>query len=246
MKDLGLNHRAKSWCKAVRDWEMEFVTKTFRNLSHSLCFLLVFFFPNLCFRSPSPNFNQNTLYFSFLNIFLSHSEQEQKSRVSNPFSTVKRKPIPPTVFLSIHRRQQPQLQIQTRTQMAELEQVFKKFDVNGDGSKISASELGSIMGSLGHPTTEEELEKMIVEVDADGDGFIDLNEFVELNTKGVDSDKAMENLKDAFSVYDMDGNWVISADELQKVTRSLGFFFFFFFFWVCVLGYEAVLLLVLF
>ena len=106
--------------------------------------------------------------------------------------------------------------------MAELEQVFKKFDVNGDGSKISASELGSIMGSLGHPTTEEELEKMIVEVDADGDGFIDLNEFVELNTKGVDFDEAMENLKDAFSVYDMDGNGVISAAELQKVMRSLG------------------------
>ena len=90
--------------------------------------------------------------------------------------------------------------------MAELEQVFKKFDVIGDG-KISASELGSIMGSLGHPATEEALKKMIVEVDTDGDGFIiDLDEFVELNTKGVDSDKAMENLKDAFSVYDMDGN----------------------------------------
>ena len=111
--------------------------------------------------------------------------------------------------------------LDTPTQMAELEQVFKKFDVNGDG-KISASELRSIMGSLGHPATEEELEKMIVEVDADGDGFIDLNEFVELNTKGVDSDEAMENLKDAFSVYDMDGNGVISADELQKVMRSLG------------------------
>ena len=113
--------------------------------------------------------------------------------------------------------------------MAELEQVFKKFDVNGDG-KISASELGSIMGSLGHPATEEALKKMIVEVDTDGDGFIDLNEFVELNTKGVDFDEAMENLKDAFSVYDMDGNGVISADELQKVMRSLGDGFFFFFF----------------
>ena len=121
--------------------------------------------------------------------------------------------------------------LDTPIQMAELEQVFKKFDVNGDG-KISASELGSIMGSLGHLATEEALKKMIVEVDTDGDGFIDLNEFVELNTKGVDFDEAMENLKDAFSVYDMDGNGVISADELQKVMRSLGDGFFFFFFWV--------------
>ena len=44
--------------------------------------------------------------------------------------------------------------------MVEREQVFKKFDVNGDG-KISLSELGSVMGSLGHLATEEELEKMI-------------------------------------------------------------------------------------
>ncbi|EXB97044.1 putative calcium-binding protein CML25 [Morus notabilis] len=35
-----------------------------------------------------------------------------------------------------------------RTQIEELELVFKKFDINGDG-KISWSELGAIMGSLG-------------------------------------------------------------------------------------------------
>lgn len=109
----------------------------------------------------------------------------------------------------------------TGAQIAELEQVFKKFDVNGDG-KISSSELGAIMGSLGHPATEEELRKMILEVDGDGDGFIDFEEFVELNTKGIDSAEAMQNLKDAFSVYDIDGNGSISAEELFEVLRSLG------------------------
>ncbi|KAI3431220.1 uncharacterized protein J3R85_007954 [Psidium guajava] len=109
----------------------------------------------------------------------------------------------------------------SRSQIEELEQVFKKFDANGDG-KISASELGSIMSSLGHPETEEELTKMICEVDSDGDGFIDFDEFVELNTMGVDPDEAMENLRDAFSVYDIDGNGSITAEELHKVLRSLG------------------------
>jgi calcium-binding protein CML len=104
--------------------------------------------------------------------------------------------------------------------VAELEHVFRRFDVNGDG-KISSSELGSILGNLGHPATEEELDKMIKEVDADGDGHIDLQEFVELNTKDVDSDEALENLKDAFSVYDIDGNGLISAEELHKVLKSL-------------------------
>ncbi|PON35573.1 Parvalbumin [Parasponia andersonii] len=108
-----------------------------------------------------------------------------------------------------------------RAQIAELELVFKKFDVNGDG-KISSSELGAIMGSLGQPSGEEELEKMIKEVDADGDGFIDLSEFIELNTKGVDSNEALENLKDAFSVYDIDKNGSISAEELHEVLGSLG------------------------
>ncbi|KAL2545866.1 putative calcium-binding protein CML25 [Forsythia ovata] len=103
----------------------------------------------------------------------------------------------------------------------ELEQVFKKFDVNGD-RKISASELGSIMGSLGHPATDEELEIMIKEVDSDGDGFINLQEFIELNTKDIDSDEVLENLKDAFSVFDIDKNGSISAEELQNVLKSLG------------------------
>ncbi|XP_055815374.1 probable calcium-binding protein CML25 [Solanum dulcamara] len=103
----------------------------------------------------------------------------------------------------------------------ELQQVFNKFDINGDG-KISSSELAFIMASLRNAVTEEESIKMISEVDADGDGFIDLREFIELNTKNIDSDEVMENLKDAFSVFDVDKNGSISAEELQKVMKSIG------------------------
>ncbi|KAJ7954322.1 Calcium-binding protein [Quillaja saponaria] len=114
------------------------------------------------------------------------------------------------------------MSLHSRSQIvAELEQVFKRFDVNGDG-KICASELGSIMRSLGQPSTDVELQGMIREVDADGDGCIDLNEFIELNTKGVDSDEVLENLKDAFSVFDIDGNGSITAEELNMVLKSLG------------------------
>ncbi|CAK9140310.1 unnamed protein product [Ilex paraguariensis] len=112
--------------------------------------------------------------------------------------------------------------LQSCTQIEEeLEQVFKKFDVNGDG-KISSFELGSIFASLGNPATDEELLEMIKEVDADGDGFIDLHEFIVLNTKDIDSDEVLENLKDAFSVFDIDKSGTISAEELQNVLQSLG------------------------
>ncbi|KAL1556532.1 putative calcium-binding protein CML25 [Salvia divinorum] len=103
----------------------------------------------------------------------------------------------------------------------ELEQVFKKFDANGDG-RICAEELGSIMRSLGHPVPEDELRSMIREVDADGDGFIDLREFIELNTSNVDNDEAQENLRHAFDIFDADKNGAISAEELLNVLRSLG------------------------
>ncbi|GMH01968.1 hypothetical protein Nepgr_003807 [Nepenthes gracilis] len=109
----------------------------------------------------------------------------------------------------------------SRTEIEELEQVFNKFDVNGDG-KISSSELGSIMSNLGQQVSDEELEIMIKEVDADGDGFIDLNEFVELNTRGVNDDEILHNLKEAFSIYDIDGDGSITAQELQMVMNSLG------------------------
>lgn len=107
------------------------------------------------------------------------------------------------------------------SQMEELQQVFKKFDVNGDG-KISATELGCIIRSLGQSPTEEDLMKMVKVVDKDGDGFINLNEFIELNTKDVGSDEALQSLKEAFSVFDMDGNGSITAEELHKVLRGLG------------------------
>ncbi|KAK3184460.1 hypothetical protein Dsin_031746 [Dipteronia sinensis] len=49
---------------------------------------------------------------------------------------------------------------------------FQEIRANRDG-KISAAELGTIMSSL-HNTTDEELQKMMKEIDSDVDGFIDL------------------------------------------------------------------------
>ncbi|CAM8883871.1 unnamed protein product [Rhodiola kirilowii] len=109
----------------------------------------------------------------------------------------------------------------TETQIEELRQVFRKFDVNGDG-KISSSELGAMITSLGQTATEEEIEKMVLEADKDGDGFISLEEFIEINIKDVDSDEILESLRGAFSVFDIDGNGSISAEELHKVLKGLG------------------------
>lgn len=56
-------------------------------------------------------------------------------------------------------------------QIAEFKEAFSLFDVNGDGS-ITTDELGTVMRSLGQDPSEEELQKMVDEVDEDGDGTI--------------------------------------------------------------------------
>ncbi|EFJ36098.1 hypothetical protein SELMODRAFT_69135, partial [Selaginella moellendorffii] len=104
----------------------------------------------------------------------------------------------------------------------ELEAVFRLFDANGDG-RISVSELGAVLKCLAMgndpPPTEEELHKMVEEVDADGDGFISLDEFLHFHAQSTAS---VAELKAAFYVFDLDRNGFISADELHRVLVGLG------------------------
>jgi hypothetical protein len=58
------------------------------------------------------------------------------------------------------------------------------FDKDGDGT-ITTKELGTVMRSLGQNPTEAELQDMINEVDADGNGTIDFPEFLTLMARKV-------------------------------------------------------------
>ncbi|KAK9147584.1 hypothetical protein Scep_006341 [Stephania cephalantha] len=100
----------------------------------------------------------------------------------------------------------------------QLKQVFKLIDANGDG-KISPIELGEVLLCLGHERgrAAEEAEGMVSEVDCNGDGFIDLDEFMEVVGGGKN-----DELMDAFMVFDCDKNGFISAKELRRVLVSLG------------------------
>lgn len=59
----------------------------------------------------------------------------------------------------------------------ELRQAFRVFDQSGCGF-ITSSDLRAVLQCMGEDWTEDEIDDMIAEVDIDGDGRIDFDEFI--------------------------------------------------------------------
>ncbi|KAL5983903.1 hypothetical protein ACLOJK_018001 [Asimina triloba] len=103
----------------------------------------------------------------------------------------------------------------------DLRQVFDRYDTNRDG-RISSSELQAMLRCLGSPGSDAEVAAMMQAADLDGDGFISVEEFLSVNTMETDSSKCIEDLRNAFTVFDKDKNGLISAEELHSVLRAMG------------------------
>ena len=181
-------------------------------------------------------------------------------------------------------------------QISEFKEAFSLFDKDGDGT-ITTKELGTVMRSLGQNPTEAELQDMINEVDADGNGTIDCEharregteraplghrarttpgalarrqrprrpspwagrrwaggaharagararartrdlsltappprcsrvlavpEFLTMMARKMKDTDSAEEIKEAFKVFDKDGNGFISAAELRHIMTNLG------------------------
>lgn len=109
---------------------------------------------------------------------------------------------------------------------SQLKQVFKLIDTNGDG-KLSSSELRQALLSLGHKKEEaaKEAEGIVREMDCDGDGFVDLDEFMVVMGSEEDQENGISResvILAAFEVFDADGDGLISAEELKSVLGRLG------------------------
>ncbi|KAK1319032.1 Calmodulin-like protein 3 [Acorus calamus] len=120
-------------------------------------------------------------------------------------------PNPPTPPKSILRAMDP----------AELKRVFQMFDRNGDG-RITKMELSDSLENLGIYIPDKELVSMIEKIDVNGDGCVDIEEFGELYQTIMDERDEEEDMREAFNVFDQNGDGFITVEELRSVLASLG------------------------
>jgi len=110
----------------------------------------------------------------------------------------------------------------SQDEITSLRDAFSLFDKDGDGT-ITINELGDVMKSLGLNPSQEELRRMMREVDTDRNGTIDFNEFLTMmaahSSAGSDG---LDELRAAFNMFDKDGSGQISIQELKQVMHSLG------------------------
>ena len=109
----------------------------------------------------------------------------------------------------------------TEEEIGDFQEAFSLFDEDDSGT-ITTKELGGVMESLGQNTTEAGLQNLINEVDIDGNGILDFDEFLMLMVGKSKDVNTEDELIEAFRVFDRDGNGYISAAELKSVMSNLG------------------------
>ncbi|URD91816.1 calmodulin-like protein [Musa troglodytarum] len=104
---------------------------------------------------------------------------------------------------------------------SELKPVFHMFDRNGD-DRITKEELSESLRNLGIRVPEAELASMIERIDANGDGYVDSDEFATLYRSIMEERDEEEDMREAFNVFDRNGDGFITVEELRSVLASLG------------------------
>lgn len=105
-------------------------------------------------------------------------------------------------------------QIVSKQDLKQLRENFQALDTNSDG-KISRSELlAGYNKSMGMEEAEEEVTRIMRQVDSDLSGEIDYGEFVKA-CMNHNKYLSRDNLRAAFSVFDKDGSGFITTEELK-------------------------------
>merc|ERR1711953_1232940 len=108
----------------------------------------------------------------------------------------------------------------TEEQMEEIREAFGLFDADASGM-IDVRELKAAMRALGFEVKNEELKKMVSDVDNDGNGTIEFAEFLEMMTGKMGEKDSREDIEKVFKLFDDDNTNKISFRNLARVAEEL-------------------------
>ncbi|RZF38195.1 hypothetical protein LSTR_LSTR005556 [Laodelphax striatellus] len=112
----------------------------------------------------------------------------------------------------------------TKDQVSLLQKAFNAFDHDKKGY-ISTDMVGTILEMLGHKQADTSLIDIIEQVDVDGSGELEFEEFCELASKFLveeeDAEAMEQELREAFRLYDKEGNGYITTDVLREILTEL-------------------------
>ena len=106
-------------------------------------------------------------------------------------------------------------------EIEEIKEAFDIFDIDKSGA-ISVSELLKAMTTLGFDSKNPAIFNMISDMDEDGNGEIEFEEFLDMMTARISDKNTKEDLERVFKLFDEDRTGEISVENLKKVARELG------------------------
>merc|ERR1712180_470252 len=107
-------------------------------------------------------------------------------------------------------------------QIGALRKAFESFDTEGKGA-INLETIGNILRMMGVKFSQSNLQEIFDEVDDDGSGELEFEEFTELAAKFLieeDEEELKNELKEAFRIYDNDVLREILKEIDPKLTEA--------------------------
>lgn len=130
-------------------------------------------------------------------------------------------------------------------EIEEIREAFNLFDTDGSGrlfcftervcvcvwltvllcplpGTIDPKELKAAMQSLGFEAKNQTIYQMIADIDKDGNGTIDFEEFLDMMTAKMSDKDTREDIQKVFNLFDDDQTGKISLRNLKRVAKELG------------------------
>merc|ERR1712070_893324 len=109
----------------------------------------------------------------------------------------------------------------TEDEVEEIREAFNLFDTDGSGT-IDPKELKVAMQSLGFESKNPTIYQMIADLDKDGAGHIDFEEFLDAITSKLGDKETRAGINKIFALFDDDKTGTVSLKNLKRVAKELG------------------------